>query len=439
MRGWLPAIVGALWVIGTLHTAHSQVEARVALVIGNGGYHSFPNLRNPVNDVQALDLALSAVGFHVIRLENVTKEQMVAGLLELTGQLNPGAISLIYYAGYGINMGGRDYLLPVNTKLTTPASLSREAVDVDEIVSQIGRTHASKNIIILDASRANPLASPYESTMDMSKRGNGTMVDPAFRSISGGLAPVNAPAGILIAFPTTPGKIVPDNGGALGLYATELIRAIAIPGASIETVFKETRLGVVAQSGGTQVPWESSSLTTSFSFWPNANAVSSSSNGIPSWVPRPTGVVPNLPPPDTITARVQQVAQQEGVASPPSLVFDEATTPAEYRSLLGPWGPAVWKSGTQNKVIQNKVILILLGINALGSGHVFYCSSTVPAFKGKCEFDVARVVNGRIMYAHTWKKENDNTLILHEYELGDDGNLHGVRAGRDTIVLPPLR
>jgi len=428
MRGWLPAIVGALWIIGTVQATQPHVDARVALVIGNSAYHSLPSLRTPVNDVRALERALSAIGFHVIRLENGTKEQMVASLSELTGRLKPEATSFIYYAGYGINMGGRDYLLPVNTEMATPASLSREAVDVDEIVGQIGRTHASNNIIVLDACRANPLASPNESTINMSKRRDGTVVDPMFRSISGGLAPVTAPAGILIAFPATPGKIAPDNGGTLGLYAIELIRAIAIPGASIETVFKETRLGVVAQSGGTQVPWESSSLTTSFSFWPNAV---SSSNTIPSWVPRPTGVVPKLPPPDTITTRVQQVAQQEGVASPPSLVFDEETTPAEYRSLLGPWGPAVWRNGTQNKVI-----LIFLGINALGNGHVFYCSSTMPSFSGVCEFKVARVVNGRIMFANTWK---DGTQILHEYELGDDGSLRGVRHGRDTIVLPPLR
>jgi hypothetical protein len=425
VKSWLSVIAGAIFIIGAVQVAHPAAETRVALIIANSTYQSIPSLRSPVNDAQALDQALTAAGFAVIRLENATKEQMMASFSGLTGQLKPGATSLVYYAGYGISMGGRDYLLPVNAKVTTPASLGSESVDVDGIVGQINRTQASNNIIILDACRANPFAAPTEFTTDMRRRGNGTTVDATLRSISGGLASITAPAGVLIAFPAALGKIAVDSGREQGLYATELIRAISMPGASIETVFKETRLGVIAQSGGTQIPWESSSLTSDISFWPN---IASRQHVTPPWVPRSAAVIPKLPRADVMTARVQQVAQQEGIAVPPSLVFDEATTPPEDRSLLGPWGPAVWKSG-----LQNKVILIFLGINTVGNGHVFYCSSPTPEFKANCAFHIARVINGKIMFAST------TSPTLHEYELGDDGNLHGVRAGRHTIVLPPLR
>lgn len=422
MRSWLSVIVGAIFVIGAGQVARSEVETRVALIIANSAYKSLPGLRSPVNDAQAMDRALTAAGFRVIRTENATKEQMMASFSELTGQLKPGETSLVYYAGYGISIGGRDYLLPVNAKVTTPASLSSEAVDVDEIVGQISRTHASNNIVILDACRANPFAAPTEFATDVPRRPNGTAVDAAFRSVSAGLASIPAPAGVLIAFPAAPGKVAVDSGREQGLYARELIRAISMPAASIESIFKETRLGVIALSGGSQIPWESSSLTSDIWFWPNT---ASQPHTTPPWVPRSAAVIPKLPPADVITARVQQVAQQEEIAVPPSLVFDEATTAPDDRLLLGPWGPGVWKSG-----LQNKVILIFLGVNGLGNGHVLYCDNRTPEYSGSCNLLVARVINGKIMFT---------TTALHEYELGDDGNLHGVRAGRHTIVLAPLR
>ena len=231
-----------------------KLETRVALVIGNSAYQSIPILRNPVNDARAMDDALSAVGFRVIRLENATKAQIEAGLNELSRRLIPQAISLVYYAGHGIQMNGRNYLLPVDVKIGTAMTVPAEGVNVDDLMSQVMRSRARMNIIILDACRDNPFV-----------LGNGSSTS-LFRDISGGLALIDAPADTLIAFSTAPGKVAADGGGENGLYTSELIRAINTSGASLETVFKKTRMAVVAKSGGTQIPWESSSLTTDFSF-----------------------------------------------------------------------------------------------------------------------------------------------------------------------------
>ena len=132
MRSFLTVVVGFLLALSVLPLAHSEVGSRVALVIGNGAYQSVPKLRSPVDDAQAIDRALTALGFRVIRLENATKEQMEGAILELSRQLRPGATSLVYYSGYGINVDGRNYLLPVNAEITTPESLAIQAIGVQE-------------------------------------------------------------------------------------------------------------------------------------------------------------------------------------------------------------------------------------------------------------------------------------------------------------------
>jgi len=239
---------------GVLRAPSAEAEPRVALVIGNSAYQSLPSLRNPVNDARVMDEALSAVGFEVTRLENATKAQIEAGLSKLTKPRETWAVGLVYYSGHGIQMNGRNYLLPVDAKIDTATSVGTEGVSVDDVIDQMTRKKFRINIIILDACRDNPFVSPNRS------------VGSPFRDISGGLALIEAPANTVIAFSTAPGKVAADGGGENGLYTAELIRSIGIPRASIETVFKETRLRVIARSGGTQMPWESLSLTEDFSF-----------------------------------------------------------------------------------------------------------------------------------------------------------------------------
>jgi uncharacterized caspase-like protein len=234
--------------------SRAEAETRIALVIGNSAYQSLPNLRNPVNDARAMDQELSALGFHVTRLENATKVQIDRGLSELYRQTDRLSVSLVYYAGHGMQLHGENYLLPVDAKVETATSTTSNAVSVDQIIEQILRARARTNIIILDACRDSPFVSGVGANTSL------------FRGVSGGLALMSAPANTLIAFATAPGRVAADGSAENGLYTAELIKAIDIPGASIETVFKQTRLSVITKSGGTQIPWESSSLATDFTF-----------------------------------------------------------------------------------------------------------------------------------------------------------------------------
>jgi hypothetical protein len=255
-------------VIEGLSTSSARAESRVALVIGNSAYASIGTLRNPVNDARAMNQALRSLGFEVTLLENASKAQIETGLRQFTQRLTPEAVSLVYYAGHGVQIGGRNYLIPVDARIETVASVKAEAVDLDEVLAQIGQGRSGTNIIILDACRDNPFTQPEMTVADGSVRRAPSRSDPRFRGISGGLASVNAPSGILIAYATAPGRVAADGSGANGLYTTALIRAMMTPGASLEVIFKQTRIEVMQQSGGRQTPWESSSLTIEFSFRP---------------------------------------------------------------------------------------------------------------------------------------------------------------------------
>jgi len=241
-------------------------EPRRALVIGNGAY-SFAPLSNPVNDVRRMERALTSVGFEVARLENATKPQIEAGLRDLSERLTPDAVSLFYYAGHGVQVGGHSYLIPTKARIDSAEAVRIEAIDLNEVVEQVTRGHGRVNIIILDACRNSPFDQPEMTLADgEARRIDVERKNVRFRGISGGLAPIEAPAGILIAYATAPGKTASDGTGRNGLYTSELIREISTPGISIEQVFKETRRSVIDKSQGAQTPWESSSLIGDFTF-----------------------------------------------------------------------------------------------------------------------------------------------------------------------------
>ncbi len=219
---------------------------RVALVIGNAAYRFSP-LKNPTNDAKAMAQALRAQGFEVVERENATKAEMEKAIIEFGRKLKADGTGIVYYSGHGIQVGGKNYLIPLDATLTDQREVPLLAVDADNILIQMQEVRSKVNIVILDACRDNPF-------------------EQSFRSLSGGLAQMNAPSGTLIAYATSPGKTASDGSGENGLYTQELLKAINEPGLKVEDVFKKVRLAVSKASGDAQIPWESSSLTGDFYF-----------------------------------------------------------------------------------------------------------------------------------------------------------------------------
>lgn len=227
--------------------ASAQVsEKRVALVIGNAAYKEAP-LRNPVNDARAMAAQLRRVGFQVIARENARKSQMEAALAEFGEILNGGAVGLFFYAGHGMQVNGRNFLVPVDATIASEHRVRLETIDVDLVLDQMETAKSVVNLVVLDACRNNPF-------------------ERRFRSAGSGLAQINAPQGTMIAYATAPGKVASDGDGANGLYTSSLLQHLATPGLPVEEVFKRVRIDVAKATSNGQTPWESSSLTGNFFF-----------------------------------------------------------------------------------------------------------------------------------------------------------------------------
>jgi uncharacterized caspase-like protein len=221
-------------------------ERRLALVIGNGKYPTAP-LRNPPNDARAMAHALRNVGFDVVTHENLGQKEMRRAILEFGGRLVSGGVGLFYFSGHGLQVSGRNYMIPVDAVINAENEVEVEAVDVASVLARLETAKNRLNIVILDACRDNPFARSFKST-------------------ARGLASIDAPSGTLIAYATAPGKLARDGEGPNGLYTGELVKAIPVPRLKIEEVFKRVRQAVMEQSNGEQVPWESSSLLGDFMF-----------------------------------------------------------------------------------------------------------------------------------------------------------------------------
>jgi hypothetical protein len=224
-----------------------SVNQRVALVIGNSDYDAGP-LLNPENDARAMATALRQTGFDVLEYINLpSPAEMKRAIRDFGRKIQNGGVGLFYYAGHGIQVGGKNYLIPTKAQIFAEEEVEYEAVDVGFVMSQMEIARNRMNIIILDACRNNPFARSW-------------------RSAGTGLAFINAPAGTLIAYSTAPGSVASDGTGANGLYTEELLKQMHREGLKLEDVFKSVRLEVLKRSNNMQTPWESSSLVGDFYF-----------------------------------------------------------------------------------------------------------------------------------------------------------------------------
>ncbi len=265
LYGLAAVLIGGLLAGAATATVPNQ-EPRHALVVGNAGYASSP-LLNSVNDATAVAKVLEKAGFTVDLKLNATQKQLQDAVTTFGDRLKGGGAGLFYFAGHGVQIKGRNFLMPVGSDIKREDEVPYKAVDVQQVLDKMETAKNRINVVILDACRDNPFAR-------------------SSRSGSGGLSQVDAPIGSLVAFATAPGSVASDGRGTNGLYTQHLLANIERPGLSIEEVFKRVRLGVRLDSNGGQVPWESTSLEGDFSFF----APSPSGKTTPTVLPPPPGI-----------------------------------------------------------------------------------------------------------------------------------------------------
>jgi uncharacterized caspase-like protein len=275
-KGLARCIVGAVSVLALCTAAvaveqspasngSAVAERRVALVIGNSAY-PFGSLKNPVNDARSVTAALRDLGFIVTLKQDATLETMLDTLRRFLSESRSSDVRLVYYAGHGVQVKGKNYLIPVDAEITSEAEISAKSADLTMFLDRLGEFANGVNIVILDACRDNPFA--HRTRLDPGE----LLFKP--RQLAGesnhervGLARVAAPRGTLIAFSTAPGAVAADSVNAKNsVYTKHLLANMSVAGVQVEQLFKRVRIAVAEETKHHQIPWESSSLMGDFCF-----------------------------------------------------------------------------------------------------------------------------------------------------------------------------
>src|SRR3954465_2604470 len=228
---------------------------RLALVIGNANYAKLGTLENPGRDAQLMAEKLLQLGFEVTAVADRDLKTMTADVEEFARnvkQRGPSTVSVLYYAGHGIETDSVNYFVPVNADIRKRADIAPQSLSVKRVADRLSGAGNQLNILIVDACRDNPFPQGVAPA--------GTL----------GLVPMGAVYGVFIASSTGSGKVAFDGDDGHSPYARALAEAIATPGEKLEDVFKSVRRQVRLATGEQQIPWESTSVELDFYFVPPA-------------------------------------------------------------------------------------------------------------------------------------------------------------------------
>ena len=223
-------------------------DGRVALVVGNSTYAHVGRLPNPANDAADMSSALRRLGFEVTTEFDVDRVELTAALRAFTRRSAGADVSLVFYAGHGIEMDGVNYLVPVDARLERDVDVRFETVTLDDLL--VSTTGASLRLVILDACRNNPLARSMQRTA-------------ASRSVSGGsFGNLNEDLlgdETLVAYAAAAGTTAADGRGRNSPYTAALLEYLEQP-LEVGLLFRRVRAQVLASTGGEQRPHEYHSL-----------------------------------------------------------------------------------------------------------------------------------------------------------------------------------
>ncbi len=225
-------------------------EPRVALVIGNASYQNAPPLENPDNDAHAVAKLLNSAGFEVITATDLTQNEMLKVVEDFSSRVaahGPNTVAMVYYAGHGVQLAGENYLIPIDARISAPSDLTTGTIRLVDLMATLDAIPSRMRIVVLDACRNNPF--------------------PAINDAGRGLAIVDAPNGSILGYSTSPGAEALDGRGEHSPYAQAFLNLARQPNLPIEQLFKRIRLQVNQSTDGRQTPWESSSLTSDFTFF----------------------------------------------------------------------------------------------------------------------------------------------------------------------------
>ena len=228
----------------------AQAEKRMALVIGNGAYQTGA-LATPANDAGLIAQTLQAAGFDVVGARDLDEDSLrhaFRDFVDNASKAGPGTVVAIYFAGYGLQLEGENYLLPVDANIGRDTDVPLHGLRLSDYTHALAGAGLKAAIVVLDAARANPFT-------------------VSGQPLASGLALVDPEPGQLIAFNATPGTVAPEVQDGYGPFAKALAEMIREGGLQPADVFDRVRLRVNEITQGAQVPWEASKINTQFVFF----------------------------------------------------------------------------------------------------------------------------------------------------------------------------
>ncbi|RWB68014.1 caspase family protein [Mesorhizobium sp.] len=241
------AFLAAVILVG-FASFEAHADRRVALVIGNSEYRDIPALKNPDKDADDVSNTFRMAGFEVFLAKDLTKLQFEKQFRNYLAAADGAELAIVYYSGHGFQIGGENFLIPVDASLKDAADIEVQAVKLDDVLEQM-RSKSKIQVIILDACRNNPFP-----------RKDYWLRDQLITAGNTGLAQVKSSLNTLIAFATEPGAVAYDGTGDLSPFSSAFSRRALAPNQEIRTVMAAVRRDVVEATSGKQVPWENSSL-----------------------------------------------------------------------------------------------------------------------------------------------------------------------------------
>ena len=185
----------------------------------------------------------------MVKLVDADLRQMEDAIMAFGQRLRHGGVGLFYFAGHGVQVDGVNYLIPIGARIESEGDVQYESVNANRVLSKMQDAGNPLNMVFLDACRNNPFARK-------------------FRSLSKGLAPMDAPKGSLVVYATAAGDVAEDGNGRNGIFTKNLLREMQKPGLEVGPMIRRVRAGVLKDTGDRQLPFEVSCLTGSFYFNP---------------------------------------------------------------------------------------------------------------------------------------------------------------------------
>ncbi len=242
-RLWPWIYLVALFTVWTAGMAGVQAAERVALVIGNGGYQHAKPLANPTRDAAAVSKLLRDAGFEVVTVEDAGVEEMYLGMEKFKKAAAGARVGLFYYAGHGMEVDGKNFLLPVDAVLESPVQLRTQTVSLDTVLNDMKAVRLPAKLVILDCCRDNPLTRSWMATRS---------------NVAGGLIAVpdaSIPEATMIMYASAPGQVALDGTGGNSPFTAALVKHLAEPGVSAFDAFLGVSDAVAKSTGERQVPW----------------------------------------------------------------------------------------------------------------------------------------------------------------------------------------